>query len=157
MVYERRQRPTEKPCKNISGRSKGNGRTMGERMIHITIPLAPVTKKNSLQLVSCGKYHKVLPSKKYMQYQADCMPFLKQLGIDYPVNIRAEYYMSTRRVVDLVNLHEALCDVLVHYGTLKDDNSRIVAAMDGSRVLYDKANPRTEVYIEKLEELGGTK
>jgi Holliday junction resolvase RusA-like endonuclease len=124
-------------------------------MIHITIPIEPKTKKNSSRIVHVGKYHKLLPSAAYTQYEKDCKPFLKTLGIDYPVNIRAEYYMSTRRVVDLVNLHEALCDVLVHYGTLKDDNSRIVAAMDGSRVLYDKANPRTEIYIEKLEELGG--
>jgi Holliday junction resolvase RusA-like endonuclease len=120
-------------------------------MIHITIPIAPVTKKNSQRIVSCGNYHKILPSKQYVQYEKDCKPFLKAVNIDYPINIKALYYMPTHRRVDLVNLHEALCDVLVKYGVIADDNSKIVASMDGSRVLYDKNNPRTEVYIEKVE------
>lgn len=59
--------------------------------------------------------------------------------------------MPTRRRVDLVNLQEALCDILVKYGVLKDDNRNIVATMDGSMVLYDKENPRTEVEIKKIE------
>lgn len=59
--------------------------------------------------------------------------------------------MPTRRRVDLCNLHEALCDVLVKFGVVQDDNCKIIASMDGSRVLYDKENPRTEVYIEKVE------
>ena len=71
--------------------------------------------------------------------------------IDYPVNIKALYFMPTRRKVDLCNLHEALCDVLVKYGVIEDDNSRIVVSMDGSRVLYDKYNPRTEVEIVEVE------
>nr|DAZ39251.1 MAG TPA: Cytosine specific methyltransferase [Caudoviricetes sp.] len=33
-----------------------------------------------------------------------------------------------------------------------DDNSRIVAGHDGTRVLYDPKNPRTEIYITKMEE-----
>jgi Holliday junction resolvase RusA-like endonuclease len=59
--------------------------------------------------------------------------------------------MDMRRKCDLTNLNEALHDILVKCGVLKDDNSKIVAATDGSRVLYDKQNPRTEVYIEPLE------
>lgn len=73
------------------------------------------------------------------------------IGIDYPVNIKALYYMPTHRRVDLCNLHEALCDVLVKFGVVQDDNCKIIASMDGSRVLYDKENPRTEVYIEEVE------
>lgn len=61
--------------------------------------------------------------------------------------------MPTRRVVDLVGLLQAVDDVMVHYGTIKDDNSRIVAGHDGSRVLYDKENPRTEIVIEKIGEV----
>jgi Holliday junction resolvase RusA-like endonuclease len=55
--------------------------------------------------------------------------------------------MPTRRRTDLVNLHEALCDTLVHHKVVKDDNSGIIVSMDGSRVLYDKENPRTEITI----------
>lgn len=119
--------------------------------MHIKIPVAPVTKKNHQQIIKSGGRRMVIPSKQYKQYEADCMPFLKPYGIDYSVNIKALYYMPTRRRVDLVNLHEALCDVLVKYGVIEDDNSKIVVSMDGSRVLYDKENPRTEIYIEKVE------
>jgi len=59
--------------------------------------------------------------------------------------------MPTRRRVDLTNLLEAIDDVLVHYGVLSDDNSSIIVSHDGSRVLYDKARPRTEVTITCLE------
>ena len=38
-------------------------------------------------------------------------------------------------------------DVLVKAGTLKDDSCSIVVSTDGSRVFYDKENPRTEVEI----------
>jgi Holliday junction resolvase RusA-like endonuclease len=119
-------------------------------MIKIIIPIPPVTKKNSQRIVSCGRYHKILPSKAYEQYEPKCKPYLEALGIDYPVNVKALYYMPTRRRVDLVNLHEALCDVLVAHGVVQDDNCKIIASMDGSRVLYDKEHPRTEIYIERV-------
>lgn len=117
----------------------------------IMIPLPPVTKKNSQRIIRVSGRPKIIPSEKYRQYEKDCMPFLKALHISTPVNVKALYYMPTRRRVDLCNLHEALCDVLVKYGVIEDDNSAIVASMDGSRVLYDKHNPRTEITIEEVE------
>lgn len=72
--------------------------------------------------------------------------------IDFPVNVKCLYYMPTRRIVDMVNLEEATLDILVKYGVLQDDNSKIVASMDGSRVLYDKLRPRTEIEITAAEE-----
>lgn len=56
-----------------------------------------------------------------------------------------------KRKVDLANLIEATCDILVKAGVLADDNSHIVAAHDGSRVDYDKKNPRVEIWIEEME------
>lgn len=98
----------------------------------------------------------VIPSKQYRQYEKDCGVFMPHIEtINEPVNVQAVYYMPTRRRVDLCNLHEALCDVLVHYGVVKDDNSNIIATMDGSRVEYDKTNPRTEVIIQKVGESNG--
>ena len=71
--------------------------------------------------------------------------------IDYPVNVKCVFYMPTRRRVDLTNLLEAVDDVLVRSGVLADDHSGIVVSHDGSRVLYDKENPRTEVEITGWE------
>ena len=49
----------------------------------------------------------------------------------------------------LVNLLQAVDDILVDAGILADDNYCIVAGHDGSRVYYDKQNPRTEIGIEE--------
>jgi Holliday junction resolvase RusA-like endonuclease len=59
--------------------------------------------------------------------------------------------MQTRRKVDLTNLLNAINDILVKYEILADDNSSIVFSMDGSRVFYDKENPRTEITITEVE------
>lgn len=117
----------------------------------IEIPLNPITKKNHQQIVSNGKRPFVIQSKAYREYEKNAMYFIRPLGIDYPVNVKCLFYMKTHRRVDLVNLLEAIDDILVKAGALKDDNCEIVAGHDGSRVYYDKERPRTEVYIEEIE------
>lgn len=118
-------------------------------VIKIIIPLNPVTKKNSCRIVHRGNRYMILPSKAYVSYEKACYPYLVQhkYNINTPVNIEAIYYRSTRHRVDLCNLHEALCDVLAFYKVVEDDNSSIIATMDGSKVEYDKEFPRTEITI----------
>ena len=109
-----------------------------------TILGKPITKKNSQRIVVCKNRPMILPSKAYLKYEKDCkkyMPDTKQ--IDYPINVKAVYYMPTRHRVDLTNLHEALHDILVKYNVIADDNCKIIVSTDGSRVLYDRENPRT--------------
>lgn len=112
-----------------------------------TIEVAPVTKKNSNQIIKVRGRAMLVPSKRYRMYETAATPFCPYELIDYPVNIEAHYYMPTRRRVDITNLESALMDTLVHAGTIKDDNCAIVVSTDGSRVHYDKENPRTEVII----------
>lgn len=119
-------------------------------MVKITIPLPPVTKKNHGRLVMAGGKPRLLPSAQFEQYQAAAGWYLKPLGIGEPVNVACRFYMPTRRIVDLVGLLQAIDDVLVHYGVLQDDNSRIVVSHDGSRVLHDKDRPRTEIEITEV-------
>ena len=73
-----------------------------------------------------------------------------QRPIEEPVEVKCLFYMPTRRRVDLTNLLESIDDVLVRAGVLKDDHSGIIVSHDGSRVLYDKDNPRTEVFISEM-------
>jgi len=91
----------------------------------------------------------------YKQYEDYCLWRLKEQykgeTIDYKVNVKSLYYMPTHRKIDLTNLHAALHDILVKAKILEDDNCKIIVSTDGSRVLYDHNNPRTEVYIEKIE------
>lgn len=130
--------------------------------IRVTIPFAPMTKKNHQQIIPRkmpgGKIRPmVIPSKQYLAYEKKCLEHLagvtrKQTApIDYPVNVKAIYYMQTHRIVDRTNLDQALHDILVRASILKDDNSRIIAGTDGSRVRYDKEYPRTEVTITTME------
>ena len=116
---------------------------------------APVTKKNSQQILVNHKTGRpfIMPSQRYKTYEKNAEKYMPQLDepIDYSINLKAVFYMPTRRRVDLTNLQEALCDLLVHYNIIEDDNCKIVTTMDGSYVGYDKENPRTEVEITRKE------
>ena len=96
----------------------------------------------------------MIPSKQYRDYEKNAGYFVKPKGIkiDFPVNVKCHFYMPTRRRCDLVNLLQAVDDILVHYEVLEDDNYKIVASHDGSRVFYDKENPHTDIWIEALDE-----
>lgn len=123
------------------------------RPIKITIPGRPITKKNSGRMIRVHGRTMLMPSKQFVSYQELAGNYIhSRPGVAERVNVRCRYYMPTRGIVDLVGLLQATDDILVHYGVLEDDNSRIVAAHDGSRVLYDKQNPRAEITIARMEE-----
>lgn len=114
----------------------------------------PRTKKNSQRIVMAGRYPKLLPSKAYTEYAEACIwqiPGEARKNIENRINIKCVYYMATRRKVDLANLLEATCDILVAAGVIADDNSGIVASHDGSRVEYDKNRPRAEITITEVK------
>ena len=95
------------------------------------------------------------PSKEFADYQELCLRQIKtpQMAISEAVNVKAVYYMPNRRRVDLVNLLEATCDILVKAGVLADDCAAVVAGHDGSRVLLDRQRPRVEIEITGMEEI----
>lgn len=122
--------------------------------IKIILYGAPRTKKNHQQIRKTPSGRRfVAPSKAYMEYEGTCLAQIKrpQQAISEAVNVTLLYYMPTRRRVDKTNLEESLLDILVRAGVLADDNRDIVAATDGSRVLYDKQNPRVEITITRME------
>ena len=116
------------------------------------VRLTPVSKKNSQQIITNSKTGRpmVIPSKAYRDYEKNAPWFLTpkpKKPIDYPINLQCLFYMPTHRKCDLVNMLECIQDVLVKAGVLVDDNFAVVESVDGSKVLYDKNNPRTEIYI----------
>lgn len=124
-------------------------------ILKITILGDPRTKKNSAQIFRNGSKPFISPSKAFKRYSEEFLwqvPKSAKICICGPVNACCVYYMATRRRVDLLNLLEASMDLLVEAGVLADDNSRIVAGHDGSRVRYDKDNPRVEIVIEDMVE-----
>lgn len=128
---------------------------MNEIIYQATIPLNPRTKKNNQQILINGKTGKpfIAQNARYKLYEQDAGWFLKKLPepISEPVNVKCVFYRDSERKVDLNNLLEAITDILVRYKVILDDNYRIVAGHDGSRVLVDKENPRTEIIITKME------
>ena len=128
---------------------------MDIRELKYIISLSPISKKNSQQILTNSKTKRpfIMPSKQYKAYEEKAAWFLRPRPprpISCPVNVKCVFYMPTRRRVDKSNLEEAAHDVLVYAGILADDNRDIIAATDGSRVLYDKDNPRTEITITKM-------
>lgn len=125
---------------------------MGEVVAIFTIPIAPITKKNSQRIVIRGGKPCILPSEKYKEYEEAALWLIPKRGtpIDFPVNVKCIFYMPTNRLCDLTNHLEAIDDVMVKAGLLKDDNYKILASHDGSRVMVDKNNPRTEVEITRI-------
>ena len=121
--------------------------------MNLVIPINPVTKKNHSQVVMIHGRPMVLPSKPYKEFERACKEYMPVMEkpIDYPINLKCYYFMGTRRKCDITNLLQATCDILVKYGVLEDDNYTIVESTDGTRVFYDKENPRTEIYIEKKD------
>lgn len=130
-----------------------------------TIPLAPVTKKNHSRIVTYGKrcptckrgqISKLLPSEQYEKYEREIRKYLaafhREIGtIDYPINLKCVFYTETRRQSDLAGHLQSIQDLLVEYKVIEDDCRDIVASTDGSAVLYDKENPRTEITITRKE------
>ncbi len=124
--------------------------------VKFTLPLRPVSKKNSGQIVMIGGSPRLLPSKQYRQFEKDTLPYFLRVKIqtgeiNYPVNVQCLFYVETHRRVDLCNLLNAVDDSMVTAGLLIDDNRDIIAAHDGSRVYYDKENPRIEIEITEME------
>lgn len=127
------------------------------RMIKFTIPLQPISKKNSQQILvnkSTGRPF-IMPSKAYKLYERAAAMFIPcpKQPINYAVNVKCFFYMKTHRKCDLTNMLEAIDDIMVKCGLLEDDNFTIIESHDGSRVLYDKENPRTEVEIVSIKEV----
>lgn len=126
-------------------------------MIKFTLPIKPVSKKNHGQIVMRGKYPIMLPSKQYLQFEKDSLPYFHrvkhQVGVvNYPVNIQCIFYVDARRKVDLSNLLNAVDDAMVASGLILDDNRDIIAGHDGSRVYHDNINPRIELEFTKIKD-----
>lgn len=120
--------------------------------LKIVIKGNPTTKKNHSQIINVGGKRRVIPSKQYKKYEEsfliDCMEQKAwNKNINYPIEVKCLYYMQTRRRVDLTNLLSATDDALQTAKVITDDCASIIASHDGSRVYYDKENPRTEIYI----------
>lgn len=137
---------------------------MEELLAQFVIPLEPKTKKNSHRISGCGarcpvcgKYKRqfIRNARRTIDYAYQATRYLHprpEAAIGGEVHLIYRVYTKTRRRVDDLNLYENTDDILVESGILEDDNRSIIRSRDGSRVLYDKEHPRTEIYILRYHE-----
>nr|DAT41034.1 MAG TPA: Endodeoxyribonuclease RusA [Caudoviricetes sp.] len=125
-----------------------------ERNMKMVIYGNPATKKNSMQIYKNSRTGRpfLTQSERYKDYARDCAMQITgkyKQAIDYPINLKCVYYRQTKHRVDLTNLLAATCDILTDCGVIADDNYKVVRSHDGSRVLFDKDNPRVEIEIKE--------
>lgn len=97
-------------------------------------------------------FTKVLPSKAYVAWEQHATLQLRaawnreERGAPYegPVTVCAQFYRRDRRA-DLINLCQALADVLQSAGILKND--RQIVSWDGCSQHLDKQRPRVAVCV----------
>lgn len=126
------------------------------KTLELTILGVPRTKKNSQQIILVHGRPRLIQSKAYREYEKAAIEQLTAQGktwhIVNKVNVKCTFYRPNRVRCDLTNLLEAVDDILVKAGVLGDDNFNIIGAHDGSRVRFDKENPRTEIMITELNQ-----
>lgn len=141
--------------------------------IEFTLPVEAKTKKNHPQIVwkkqpfqiRIGKIVVatipytpfIIPSKGYSEFEKEVIPFFERVKaktgtVDFVINMKVISYMKTKRLCDLTNVLEAVDDAAVKSGLIADDNRDIIAGHDGSRVFYDKYNPRIEITITQMDD-----
>ena len=122
----------------------------------IKIPLMCRSKKNSQSIIVNPRTHKpmIIQSKLYKEFEQECGYYLLKYkkNISVPINLKCTFYVKDKRKRDIVNLLNAIQDILVEYGVIADDNYNIVKSVDGSRIIYEKGREETIIEIESEEE-----
>jgi Holliday junction resolvase RusA-like endonuclease len=116
--------------------------------IFITLPGSIKSKKNSKRIYACGRFKRVLPSKAYEAWEKEARRCAKPEGRDVrpltcPVSVTANIFYKGPKP-DLSGCLESIGDALE--GVIWEDDGQIIS-WDGSRLIHDKDNPRTEVIV----------
>ena len=105
------------------------------------------SKKNSKRIVSCGRFKRIIPSKAYLQWekaaQGELYAIRERVYHDNPVHVMATFFYKGPRP-DIHGCMESLADCIE--GILIA-NDGLIESWDGTRIIHDKDNPRTEFSI----------
>jgi Holliday junction resolvase RusA-like endonuclease len=122
------------------------------KSVKLLITGNPAIKKNSRTIAYNRRTGRMYPVKSANLEAAEnlaCWELQEQWkrpAITTPVSVKFLFYRGDKRRVDLSNLYEFAQDALQAAGILADDF--LIESHDGSRRLYDKENPRTEITID---------
>lgn len=127
-------------------------------IVMLTIPGRVISLKNSKRIVCRGRFPKVLPSERYVEWEANAMAVLKRSFkgqlVDYPCELHARFYFANHSAEsDLSNCIQGPEDVLQTLGLLKDD--KLIQRMRLEKFFGHE--PRVEIEIYKYEQGDGEK
>lgn len=112
---------------------------------------APVTKKNSGQIVMIGKFPRIFPSKAFRAWNKEAQKQLMRerpiTPLACPVNVQADFYRA-KSIGDAVGFYQALADALEEARIVEND--KWIVSWNGSTLLKDAVCPRIEVTITPL-------
>lgn len=134
--------------------------------IHVVVSGCPRTKKNHGIITTRGGRPRMFPSRPWTEWSKSAtitvngnpLLLLEDVGLivrtpsrsrmwqplERPLNCTALFY-SDRLGGDLIGFLQGLGDLLQHRGVIAND--RQLVGFDGSRLLKDAANPRTEIVL----------
>lgn len=124
--------------------------------IALVIEGAPRTKKTSNRIFKVGRFTKVMPSARFMEWQeAAKVQLWQQRTRDHgpvtePVQVAATFYREANRG-DLIGYMQALADCLETCGVLEND--RLIVSWDGTRMTKDARRPRVELTVSTFHEV----
>lgn len=134
----------------------------GTLIANFVIPSSPATKKNSNQIIKVKGFIKVLPSKRFLDYQKYCEPYLEPIKrdtpLDFGISIKIRVATGKWIVPDYTNICQALGDILQHCDVITND--KWIHWTDGDIknnipdehwfIGVDKENPRMEIEIRRF-------
>lgn len=129
----------------------------------IKIPLLCRSKKNSQRIIINPKTRKpmIIQSELYKNFERECGYFLlkyQNSNISYPINFKCLFYVPDKRKRDIVNLLNAIQDILVKYRVIADDNYNIIKSLDGTCIIYRPGvEPEIIIEISKYQEKNNEK
>lgn len=124
--------------------------------LKFTIYGDPRTKKNSMQIIKLGNRYSLTQNARYKAYEREFINQAMEIGVynknlSKTLEITCTYYRQTKRLVDLTNLLACTDDCLVKAKIITDDNYKVIVSHDGSRIKFDKRNPRVEIEIKEID------
>jgi len=130
---------------------------MSKKILKIKLPLhIKIGNKNyylSLNNYRNWHYHK---NNIIKQTFKDLPIFftLKDMNIDYPIELEYSFYFPDKRTRDLSNFISVVSkfveDALTYHNVIKDDNYKIIRKVTGIYKGIDHKDPRCELRILKL-------
>ncbi len=130
----------------------------GTKILEFFVPGRPATKKTSQRIVRRGRFTKILPSKRFEDYEKGCQELFesvwKNLGhkpMAYGVSIKLTITLNTWVLGDEVGYMQSIGDILEKYEVIAND--QLIHWVDNGVhmiTMPDKEKPGAKIEIYRF-------